>query len=365
MTMWTRVAVGWLSLVVAAVAAAAPQATTGNVIVYVSGYSPQITRYRFDDAAGRLTALGATPAPGNPSFLAIDAQRRFLYAVNEVEDGQVTTFAIDPDDGALQARGRVSSGGSTPAYVGIDHSGKWVLAANYKSGTVGVLPVRPDGSLGAAIATPWVGANAHEIVADPANRFVYVPCLGSNYVAQLAFAATTGALRPTAHVAVLPPQRGPRHLVFHPDRKHAYLIDETSSAMEAFAVDPASGQLSRMQVLSTRPAGATGFNKAAEVAIDRQGRFLYGSNRGDDNIVIYALDAEGRMSLVGFQKTGGRWPRDFTIDPTGRWLLVANKRSDNVVVFAVDAHSGLLTETGAPVAAPAPSFVEVVALPGR
>jgi 6-phosphogluconolactonase len=358
--MRTRLAVAVMSVVVAGGAAAAP----ANFVVYVSGYSPHIARYDLDAASGRLTTLGTTPAAGNPSFLAVDRQHRFLYAVNEAEHGQVAAFAIDPANGALQELDRVSSGGSTPAYVGIDHTGKWVLAANYGNGTVAVLPVRADGSLGPAIATPWVGANAHEIVPDQANRFVYVPCLGSSWVAQLALDAATGALRPIARVAVTPPQRGPRHLAFHPDRKHAYLVDETSSSMEAFAVDAASGRLSRMQVLSTRPADATGFNKAAEVWIDRAGRFLYASNRGDDQIVIYALDAEGRMTVVGFHETGGRWPRDFTIDPTGRWLLVANKRSDNVVVLAVDAQNGLLTDTGTSVASPpAPSFVEVVALP--
>jgi len=335
--MGTRLAVAVVGLVVAGVAAAAPSATAtrgpseSNFTVYVSGYSPQIARYRFDTASGQLTALGTTPVAGNPSFLAVDPQHHFLYAANEVDHGQVAVFTIDPAEGTLQELGRVPSGGSTPAYVGVDYTGKWVMAANYGSGTVAVQPLRADGSLGQAISTLWVGSNAHEIVPEPSNRFVYVPCLGSNYIAQLELDAATGALRPAARVAVTPPQRGPRHIVFHPDRNHAYLIDEISSSMEAFAVDPSSGQLSRQQVLSTRPAGATGFNKAAEVWIDRAGHFLYGSDRGDDQIVIYALDAEGRMALVGFQKTGGRWPRDFTIDPTGRWLLVANERSDNVV----------------------------------
>ena len=150
---------------------------------------------------------------------------------------------------------------------------------------------------------------------------MYVPCLGSNYVAQLELDAATGALKraATAPVAVAPPQRGPRHIVFHPDRKHAYVLDETSSSMEAFAFDTTSGQLSRMQVLSTRPEGATGFNKAAEVHVDRAGHFLYASNRGDDQIVIYALDAAGRM-------TPGRFPQN-------GWALAArlHHRSDGQV----------------------------------
>ncbi len=376
--MRNRLTLAVVSLVIAPVSAAAPTRTASssvpetrpradNAFVYVSGYSPQIARYRLDRATGRLTLLGITPADGNPSFLAIDAQHRFLYAVNEVAHGQVSAFAIDPANGALRPLGAVSSGGSTPAYVGLDRSGKWVLAANYGSGTVAILPVRADGSLGQAIATPWVGMNAHEIVADPSNHFVYVPCLGSNWVAQLGFDAATGALGPvvTPRFAVVSPERGPRHIVFHPDRKHAYLIDEISSSIEALAVDATSGQLSRLQVLSTRPAGATGLNKAAAVWVDRAGRFLYASNRGDDEIAIFALDAAGRMTPVGFKKTGGSWPRDFAVDPTGRWLLVANKRSDNVVVFAIDPHSGLLAETGISVAAPAPGFVEVVTQPAH
>jgi 6-phosphogluconolactonase len=151
-------------------------------------------------------------------------------------------------------------------------------------------------------------------------------------------------------------------LAFHPAGAYAYAIQENDSTMTAYTIT--TGQLAAIQTLSTRAAGAAGANTGAEVAVHPTGKFLYGSNRGDDNIVRYTLDAAGRMTLAGHTPSGGQTPRHFSIDPSGKFLLVANQASNNVVVFAIDPQSGALSAAGAPITAPSPSFVGVVTLPG-
>jgi 6-phosphogluconolactonase len=291
-----------------------------------------------DPQSGALASAGTTAVAGSPSFLAVDPARRHLYAVDEATAGQIEAFSIDPSNGALAHLGDVSSGGNGPAHVSVDPSGKWVLVANYGDGTVSVLPVGAGGALGTASDTRSAGKNAHQILADATSRWVFVPCLGADYVAQYGLYAT-GKLAsnqvPTAPTAA---GAGPRHLAFHPSAPFVYLIDETDSTMSAWSYDTTTGRLSSLEApLSTRAAGATGTNTGAELVVHPTGKWLYGSNRGDDTIALFALGSDGKMTAIGQQQTGGQTPRSFTIDPSGRWLLVAGQASNDVRVFAVDA----------------------------
>ena len=337
-------------------------ATATTAFVYVSGYSTTIARYTLDPATGALTAAGTTTATGSPSFLAVDPARRYLYAVDE-SNSKVEAFAIDPQSGALTHLGTdAPSGGSGPAHLSVDPSGKWVLVANYGSGDVAVLPIAADGSVGAGTSL-HAGANAHMALVDATNRFAWVPCLGSNYVAQYTFDAATGALAAqTPATLVTPSGAGPRHLALHPTRALAYLIEETDSMVGAYSVD-GGGKLTLLERRSTRAAGATGSNTGAEVQVHPSGRFVYVSNRGDDDLGVFAIGSDGKLTPVAHTKTGGQTPRHFSIDPTGKWLLVADQTSGDVRVFAIDAAAGTLTPAGAPVSATMPSFVGVVPLP--
>ena len=339
----------------------APPATA---FVYVSGYAPTIARYTLDGSTGALTARGATPATGSPSFLAVDPARRHLYAVDEA-NSKVESFAIDPQSGALTHLGSdAASGGSGPAHLSVDGSGKWVLVANYTSGDLAVLPIGADGSAGAPTTTLHAGGNAHQLLTDASNHFAFAPCLMSNYVAQYAFDAAGGGLAPATPptVPAASAGAGPRHLALHPNARYAYLIEESDSMMTAYSLDGA-GHLAYLQRLSTRAAGASGANTGAEVQVHPSGKFLYGSNRGDDDIAVFALGSDGKMTAIAHTKTGGQTPRHFSLDPAGRFLLVANQGSGDVHVFAVDASTGTLSAVGAPITATAPSFVGVVALP--
>jgi 6-phosphogluconolactonase len=322
--------------------------------VYVSGYSTTIARYRFDEQTGALTAAGTTTATGSPSFLAADPSHAHLYAVDEA-NSRVEAYAITAETGALtHIGGDPASGGSGPAHLTVDATGQWVLVANYGSGHVGILRIGSDGTL-AAPATLLAGAHAHEVVLDATNHFAWVPCLGSNYVAQYAFSSAAGSLTASTPATVATPAgSGPRHLAVHPTRALAYLIEETDSMIGAYTIG-AGANLALLQRLTTRAAGASGNNTGAEVQVHPSGNFVYVSNRGDDDFGIFAV--AGTLTPVAHVKTGGQTPRHFSIDPLGRWLFVANQDSGDVRVFAINQTTGMLTPTGQSIAATMPSFV--------
>jgi 6-phosphogluconolactonase len=346
----------------------------GAAFVYVGGYRPDISIFRLDRASGVLTPAGGVPAGKAPSFLAFDPGRRRLFAVDEIDEGQVLAFAIDPRDGALTPLGSASSAGTGPAHLSVDGTGRWVLVANYaddKPGTIAVLPIDSGGRLGPAVDTHDFGPGTmpHMILADPGNRFVLVPCKGGPYVAQLAFDARTGKLTPNQpDRAPAPRGSGPRHLTFHPNGRLAYVINELALTITAYAFDATTGRLSAQQTVPTLPPGMAGGpdTSTAEIHVHPSGRFLYGSNRGHDSIAIFRIDQSGRLALVGHERRNIRKPRDFDLDPSGALLLVANQDGDDVSVFRIDPSNGTLEPTGPPTpAGKGPSFVGVVLLPGR
>jgi 6-phosphogluconolactonase len=263
--------------------------------------------------------------------------------------------------------------GSITAHLSTDKTGRWLLVANYgdaKQGTIATFPVSADGRLGDAVDTRefGLGSMAHYIGTDPGNRFVFVPLKGGPSVAQLVFDPATGRLKPN-----VPPQiaaatgAGPRHMDFHPNGRFAYVINELDLTMGAFAYDAKTGLLREMQVLPTLPPAADKVGaSAADVHVHRSGRFLYGSNRGHNSIVIFRLGDDGRMTLVGHESRTIRRPRNFTIDPTGTLMLVANQDGASVSVFRIDQNKGTLEPVGQPAPAGAnPSFVGVVMLSGK
>ncbi|MEQ1505721.1 MAG: lactonase family protein [Myxococcota bacterium] len=354
----------------------APTTDTGpapapRLFAYVGSEDGWIRVYTVDPATGALSWVSEIDAGDNPSFLAFSADRRHLYAADEAAN-ELVAFAIDPATGALASLGRIPSNGDAPAHLTVDPSGGWVLAANYGGGTVTAAPILADGALGLAVTTRYTGQNAHQIVVEAGGRFAFVPNLGSNTVSQLAFDPATGALTdnavPTVAVAA---GAGPRHLVFHPTAPFAYLIDETDDTLVGLAYDASVGRLTIRQTVSTLASGVDGSaSYCAEVAFGASGRFLYGTNRGDDTVVVFDVDpVTGDLSLVGHVPTGGDWPRHFSIDPLrpngtgGELLLVANQRSDTVVSFRIDPVTGMPSQTVTTAIPAAPSFVGVVDLP--
>ena len=344
--------------------------------LYVGTYTDKtgsrgVYRMTADRGSGALRVLGVAAELQQPSFVALAPDGRALYAVNELTEyegsasGALTALARDPATQALVARGRTASRGGAPCYVSVDRTGRHALVANYVGGNVAVFPVGPTG-VGAATAfvqhegrgpnaARQDAPHAHCILLDPANRFALVADLGIDRVRVYRFDAAAGTLvpGPVPEVA-LRPGAGPRHLAFAPDGRTVYLVNELDSTLVAFDYDAERGALRERQLLSTRPAGAAGDNFPADLHVHPGGRFVYASNRGDDTIAVFAVDAGGRLTLAQTVPTGGRWPRNFALDPAGRLLLVANQRSDSVVAFRIDQTTGQLTPTGSTAAVPAP-----------
>jgi 6-phosphogluconolactonase len=342
--------------------------------VYVSGYRPEIHIFRLDPESGRLDPRSQVAAGKDPSFLAVHPSGRFLFAVNEVDEGRVLAFSIDQATGALTRLDDQTSGGVGPAHLSVDRGGRFVLVANYagqRPGTVAVLPIGADGRLATPVDTHDFGPGTmpHFITTDPGNRFVFAPCKGGPYVAQLRWNAMIGQIEPNQ-----PPsapsagQAGPRHLDFHPNGRFAYVINESALTVAVYDFDAKRGLLREIESLPTLPAGVTdrkGFS-AADLHVHPNGQLLYGSNRGHNSIVIFRIDPRtGRLTLIGHESRTIATPRNFHIDPSGTWLLAANQSAGNVAVFRIDPATGLLEPTATVESGPSPSYVGVVLLPGR
>ncbi|MEX0851998.1 MAG: lactonase family protein [Bauldia sp.] len=347
---------------------------TGQV---VKGKGKGIYAFRFDPASGALTPAGITAGVRNSSYLCFDPAKRFLYCVNEFKEfegkasGAVSAFRIDPATGGLAFLNMKASHGTDPCHLIVDRSGKNVLIANFASGSVCVLPIAKDGSLNDASCViqhhgssldpkRQAGPHSHAVEIDAANRYVFVPELGLDKVMIYELDAGRGQLKPNPNQSSVgvKPGAGPRQLVMHPNGRFAYLINELNSTMTAYAYDAAKGTLTELQALPTLPQDFAGHSSCAEVQIRPDGRFLYGSNRGHDSIVIYAIDAaKGTLTLVGHESTRGKIPRNFVVDPSGAFLAAANQDSDNVVMFRIDRATGRLTPTGQVVKAGTPICV--------
>jgi 6-phosphogluconolactonase len=370
-----RALTAWLLAATTPLASAGP-ATLG---VYVGSYAAAnkaaIHQLDLDLTTGKVSAKSETSGIANPSFLALHPNRQFLYAVSEVSEyqgqksGVVVAYAVDPRGGGLTLLNRQASGGDGPCYITVDPGGRYVLVANYGGGTVAALPIGPDGMLKPAVSviahqgagadkSRQEGPHAHSIDLDRAGRFALVADLGLDKVMVYAV-GPSGALSPhTPPSAALPPGSGPRQLAFGQSGAFAYVINELSSTVAAFAYDAAAGKLESLESVSTLPAGFAGKSYPAEIAVSSDGRFLYGSNRGHDSIASFAIDtSNGRLRPTGHTPTGGSWPRHFALDPTGSFLLVANQKSNSVVVFRVDRKTGALTATGHQATLPAPACV--------
>jgi 6-phosphogluconolactonase len=340
-------------------------APSGTPFAYVGAEDGKIRVFTLDKEAGSLAPVQEVDGGKNPSFLAFAPNKKTLYAVNEGSD-QIASFAIDGATGQLTLLNRVSSNGGGPAHVAVDATGKLVFGVNYGGGNLTMIATAADGSLGATAATLATGANAHQLVLDGSNQFAFVPNKGSDTVSQLVLDTAAGSLVFNAKPsAPLPGGSGPRHMAFHPSAPYAYVIHENDDKITAFPYDAQNGTLgTSVQTVSTLPEGIGGDNNTcAEIAFGASGKYLYGSNRGHDSIVIFAVDAaSGALTLVGHQPTGGQMPRHFSIEASGEVLLVGNQQSNEVVTFRIDPSAGTLTELATAPLPAGPGFVGVIYL---
>ena len=336
------------------------------------------------DASGKLTAPELVARTANPSYLAVDRRYRHLYAANEIKNfqgdssGSVSSFALNTRTGRLTALNVQSTLAPGPSHLVVDATGRTVLVANYAGSSVISYPVKADGSLAVPVsfitqqgssvnASRQAAPHAHCILTDPANRFALMCDLGLDQVLAFRLVPDAATLTPNdPPFTKVRPGSGPRHLAFRPDGRFVYVINELDCTMTAFAYDAALGTLAEIQSLPTLPPGEARLpaDACAEVFVHPNGRFLYGSNRGDNSIVVFAIDeATGKLTLVEHVPSGGQKPRGFGLDPAGRFLLSANQDTNNVVVFRIDEKTGRLTPTGSSVEIDQPVCVVFVPVP--
>lgn len=332
--------------------------------------------FHVDRTTGALTPAGVHEMGTSPSALAFNADRTILYSANETERigdkeaGSVSAFSINPTDGKLTLLNSVSSKGKGPAHLSVHPSGKHVLVANYFGGSVAVLPIQPDGSLGEASdvkedtaevgpakatnAPPGsfafsghVQPHAHMIESDPSGNFVLHVDLGQDRIYIWKFDEKSGTLSPGDQPFVsLPPGDGPRHFHFHPNGKWLYSLQEEGSTIALFDYNSENGHLTERKTISSLPTGYAGSNFCSGIMLSEDGRFVYVGNRLHDSIGIFAVAENGELSFVADEWTRGNYPRSFNFDPTGKFLYSCNQRADHIAAFRVNRESGALDFTG-------------------
>lgn len=347
---------------------------------YTSGESKGIYVCRLKPS-GELEVLSTAGDIKNPSFVAISPSQKYLYAVSEIgqyegkPSGGVSAFSIDSATGQLTFLNQQASHGTSPCHLSVDQTERYVLVANYGTGSAAMLPILPNGELGEATDVAQhegsgtdpgrqSAPHAHSINLDVQNKFAYVPDLGLDKVMIYQLDLENGKLIPAEQPwAETNPGAGPRHFAFHPNNKYAYVINELDSTLTSFSYDRKNGALSEIETLSTLPDDFSDKSYCADVHVLSSGDFVYGSNRGHDSIVIFKVNKEsGKLTLVGYEPTQGNFPRGFAIDPTGTYLLAANQNGDNVVTFKIDHETGELEPTGHIAQIPKPVCVKMISV---
>lgn len=341
-------------------------ATAQNFYLFVGTYtnkgSKGIYVYRFNAATGVAEWVSNTDSAVNPSYLAISPNEKYVYAVNETQGdngGNVSAYTFDKTTGKLSFINQQSTGGDHPCYVSVSKNNNWAMVANYSGGSSAAFSVNNDGSLNpysqllqdsgsSANTTRQEKAHVHSAVFSPAQDYLFTPDLGTDKVMIYKFNPTSQKPLSPANppYATVAPGSGPRHFTFHPNNKFAYVIQELSGTVGVFRYS--NGNLTLVQDIATHPADYKGDIGSADIHLSPDGKFLYASNRGDENtITIFSVNAStGKLKLQGYQPVLGKTPRNFIIDPTGNYLLAANQNTDNIVIFKRNKQTGLLQATG-------------------
>ncbi len=320
----------------------------------------------FDSDTGVITKPALAAQAEGPSFFVVAPDGKHLYSCYE-KSGKIAAYEIDGATRALKLLNSLPSGGQGPCHISLDKTGHYAFVANYDSGSIAVYSIKADGSLGEQTgadqhsgkgpdASRQEGPHAHGIIVDPSNKFVLCADLGTDKINIYKFDEKTGKIVPNDPAfGTVKGGSGPRHLLFNPNGKVLYCINEMGGSVTAFNWDAAKGTLTEFQTISTLPADFKAFNKDAELALHPNGKFLYASARGHDSIAVFAIDAKtGGLSLVQDISTSGKTPRYIGFDPTGKWMIAGNQDSNTAVIYSVDETTGKLAQKGEPVAAPAP-----------
>jgi 6-phosphogluconolactonase len=320
---------------------------------FTEGNEKGLMLYVLNTQNGKLRLISETDAGANPSFFCFSKSRNLIYATNEVPDysglaaGGLTTLKYDPESGKI---GKIYSlpvpfGG--PCHISLSADGGFLLIASYSSSSVAVVKLGSDGipeevsdTIVYSAIAPLV-SHPHMIAQDPFARHVYLTDLGLDRIMIYDLDRQNGKLVPVPNGEIKVRQgSGPRHFAFNPAGTKMYLINELGSTVMVFDVDKA-GILKLVQTLPATNEGYKGNNACAEIIIGKDGKFLYGSNRGENSIVVFRIGPDGSLTLAGRSACGGNWPRNFVIDPSEEFLLSGNQKSGDISVFRINLKTGM------------------------
>lgn len=328
---------------------------------YTNGKSKGIYVFRFNSNTGEAQWVSSTDSCTNPSYLAISPNGKRVYAVNETggeKPGYASAFNFDAATGQLHLINQQPTGGDHPCFIAIDETGNWVLTGNYTGGSITAFPVEKDGALKPySQLVQHTGKSVHQTRQDrphvhatffsPDYRYVLAPDLGLDKIMVYQFKPQQSQPLETGPMpfATAPAGAGPRHLDFHPNKQYVYVLEEITGSITAYKY--LNGHMSTVQQVATHPPSFTGTPGSADIHVSPDGKFLYASNRGEENnIAIFAIDAaSGKLTAKGYQSIPGKGPRNFVIDPLGKYLLVANQYTSNIVIYKIDKRTGALQPT--------------------
>lgn len=335
-----------------------------HIGTYTNSDSKGIYTYELeiDQESVAIRFRSVTPITNNPSFLAAHPTSKFLYVIQEVDDGTVTAFERTRN-GSLRRLNRAPTGTDGPCHCYVAPSGEHLFVAHYTGGAVSVLPIDEDGQIappsdlvhheGSSVHPErQTCPHPHSAIPGPNGQYIYVPDLGTDEI--VIYELDSGTLKVVDTVSVRP-GAGPRHLTFHPNGEVAYVINELNSTLTAYEWTAQTGMITEITTVSTVPRKYDGENITADVHVHPSGAWVYGSNRGHDSIAVFAIGDNSDLTAVGYCHSGGQWPRNFTFNTTGKVCLVGNRKSNSIIAFRFNESSGMLEQTKCTMEVPTPA----------
>lgn len=341
---------------------------------HVDGKGEGVYVYQMNKKTGKLNYVSTSENIISPSYLSVHKNGKYVYAANEFDGGEeeyanLTALQYDAETKTLNFINEVTALGQYPCYISIDNSGGFVMAANYVGGSVELHPILENGIIGDALSYKrhygksdhprQEAAHAHQIIQMPKSNLVFSVDLGANKVYEYELDTLSLTLNEVTAYEISPAQTGPRHLAFHPQKELVYLLNELSGTIDVMELSEQTRFKNAIQTVSTRIEGEERDAASAAIKIHSNGKFLYASNRGELNeIVVFSIDNEGKLTPIQHQSTEGKTPRDFEIDPSGNYLLAANQDSNTIVTFKINQQTGELETTGFSVEVPSPACIK-------
>ncbi|AKP53112.1 6-phosphogluconolactonase [Cyclobacterium amurskyense] len=355
-------------------------AQTSKEIIYVGTYSQNnsegIYVLEFDRENLTTTTVQTIHDKESPTFLALHPNKKFLYAAYREgkdakdEAGTVIAYSIAPDTGKLTKINEVSSVGASPCHISVDPTGNVVFLSHYKGGNLSTFKILENGGVseaasfiqhtGRSVHANQTTAHMHAMIPSKDGQWVYASDLGIDQILKYKVNKTNGTVDENPVIFQTSPGAGPRHFVFHPSLPYAYSLEELSNTVSVYSLDETNGDLSpigRINMLNDKLH--SDYNAGADIHFSKDAQWLYASNRGQDNLVVYKVDQNtGLLETQGHVPSGGKHPRNFKVDEKGDFVFVANMETDNLAIFNIDSTTGMLKATGKNIEIPRPVFIE-------